>query len=388
VLKKILIAGFCFLLMLSASGQITPAETEADGKSLELYNATRWTELLAFCRTSFESGIDFPLLRMRAGYSAFILGNYSECLVQYKKVLKVEPANETAIYFCYLSNLLLNNSSVSRFYAAKLPEITRKYEKIKRWKLNAVQGEFSFKKTTDSLRGNAIYQRIGVNFQPGFRTDFSISGALYSQVISETAFIAVRDSDNINIAQKELYARIGFSATHNLTLTGAFHYLYTPFNNFVYDNTVAMAGIKYHSPYINIQVAGNFANLADSTFNQYDATVSTYPFGNQKLYTITRFSYANDFTFSQVAGFGIAKGIWLEANLVAGSYSKLIENDGLYVYNDIDRKKFKAGASIYAVLFRKLTASLSYTGERKLKIFTTDNFFNQHSFNASLTWNF
>ena len=388
MLKKILITGICFFCLLRVNGQLTSRETKADSTSLELYNSGSWRELLKFSKTVFANGTDFPLLRMRAGYSAFVLGNYSECLVHYKKALEKDPSNEIAIYYCYLSNLLLNNDLPSRFYSSKLPQITRDNEKIKRFKVSSLQAEYSVKKPTNADRGTAQYKRIGIKFQPGFRTEITASAARYRQLISEPSFTAVSNNENIDINQKELYGRLAFSATCNLTLTAAFHYLYTPFNNFIYKNKVIMAAIKYHTPYVNIQLSANLAHLADSSFNQYDGIFSTYPLGNQKIYTISRISFGNDFTFSQVAGFGITRYSWIEGNIVAGSYHKLIENDGLYVYNDIDRKKFRSGITLYALLFRRMTASVNYTFERKLKIFSTNNFFNQNSINGSLTWNF
>lgn len=344
--------------------------------------------MLLFGKHSLIEGIDFPLLRMRIAYAAFVTGNYSECLKNYEEVLEKDPNNETAIYYCYLSNINLNKINSAGYYASKLSPSTRSILQIKKIKPLSVQLETAHKSMSDATRGNATYYRIGAEVQSGFRMYVSCSRAWYNQLISEPAFKAVRDSQHINIDQKEWYGRIAFSATERISLIGAFHYLFTPFNNFVYHNKVLLTGIKYHSPYADFQLTGNFANLADSSFNQYDVSVTTYPSGNLKFYTLSRISYGTDFTFSQTAGFGLSSNVWLEGNVTAGTYRKLIENDALYVYNDIDTKKLKTGATLYFLLFKKLTATINYTWDRKLKIFTSNNSFNQHSFNCSLSWKF
>jgi hypothetical protein len=89
-----------------------------------------------------------------------------------------------------------------------------------------------------------------------------------------------------------------------------------------------------------------------------------------------------------MAGFKAIKGLWAEANVTLGSYDILLDNDALYIYNDIDTKQLKAGGSIYASLSKNLTLSLNYTFEQKLKIYTTATSFYQHSFNSGLSWSF
>ena len=131
-----------------------------------------------------------------------------------------------------------------------------------------------------------------------------------------------------------------------------------------------------------------FGNMTNKTYNQYDLTISTFPLGNTNLYTISRAAYGDALTYSQVAGYRVAKPLWLEGNITLGRYNNLLENDALYVFNDIDSKRFKIGGSAYIAITPKSLLSFNYTFDQKLRYGTTGNYFNQHSLNTALSWKF
>ena len=136
-------------------------------------------------------------------------------------------------------------------------------------------------------------------------------------------------------------------------------------------------------------ITDNMNNNSDSIYKQYDLALSLFPLGNTKLYTITRGAYGDkNFTLSQIAGYRMAKNIWLEGYITFGKFTNLLENDALYVYNDIDEKQFKTGGSLYAQISKKFMLSLSYTFNQKLKYNTINKYFYQHSITGGLTWKF
>ena len=94
------------------------------------------------------------------------------------------------------------------------------------------------------------------------------------------------------------------------------------------------------------------------------------------------------FTISQVAGFNVTKNTWLEGNVTLGNYNNLLDNDALYVYNDIDQKRLKVGGSIYALISKQILLTFNYTFDQKLKYHTANQNFNQHSITGGLTWKF
>ncbi len=386
--KKLLILFISSLLFVNTRAQETETPAAVDLHSLSLYNSAQWESLMIYGREKISSGIDFPLLRMRTGYAAFMLGNYSQSLLQYEKVLDAEPDNSIALYYVYLDNLYLNNITAARYYATKLPAETQAEQKINKIKLSAIEAEFSYKMPSDTFRQNAQYFRFGLNVQLGYRLELQQSAAFFNQMINEPRLSPVIvNRQRVDIREKQYYSKLIFAATGKLSLIGGFHYVSTPFNNVVYNNTIVFGGIKYATPFVHLKAMANFGNISDSSFNQYDATVTVYPMGNTKLYSITRAAYSDDFTVSQVIGYGITKNIWLEGNITLGKFNNLLENDALYVFNDIDQKQFKAGGSVYALLSKKVLLSLNYTFEQKLR-YKTQITFHQNSLNGGISWKF
>ncbi len=397
--KRILMIIIGIAMAVSVNAQSVETVAEVDVHSLDLFNAGQWKTLLVYGKEKIASGVDFPLLRMRTGYAAYMLGNFSQSLIEYKQVLDADPANATARYYVYLDNLYLNNTTAARFYAAKLPAETRVHEKIPPVKIASLQTEFSLKMPTDSFRGNAQYARVGVNLNLGYKFELQQSVAIYNQVINELKlnpnpylppFLQpIQNPTHINIQQREYYAKLIYAATGKISLVGGFHYLYTPYNTLKYSNTILFGGIRYATPYVQVAATAHAANIANRSFNQYDGSIKVLPFGNMKLYSITGAAY-NDTTFtaSEILGYGISKKIWLEGNITFGKFTSLFENDNLYVFNDIDQKQIKAGGSIYASLSKNLLLTLNYTFEKKLRFATRSNNFYQHSINAGLTWKF
>jgi len=386
--KGILTIIFTALLNLFLFAQDDKSVAEADARSLELYNNAQWKQLVAYGNEQLAAGVDFPLLRMRIGYASFITGNYSRSLLHYKTVWDADKSNMIALYYVYLNNLYLNNTIAARYYAAKLPPETKVSENITAFRISGVDGEFSYKSTDIQSRDDATYVRAGLSIQAGYRLELHQSAALFSQKLSEPALTGVSNNLHISNNQKEYYARLSYAATGKLSILGGYHYLYTPFNNLVYNNHIGFGGIQYTSPFAHVKLMASAGNISNISYSQFDVTLSLFPLGNTKLYTVSRVAYGNELTYSQVVGYRIARPLWLEGNITLGKYDILLEKDALYVYNDIDQKQFKAGGSLYLILSKKGLWSVNYTFDKKLRFNTINNHFFQHSLNTAITWKF
>lgn len=378
---------FCIFYSI-AEAQFASSTQAADEHSLQLYNEHKWKELLQSGKESISSGVDFPLLRMRTAYAAFMLGNYSESLKHYKSVYDKDKENALALYYVYLNNLYLNNLSAARFYAGKLSTEVKASEKLKAVKVSSAGIEYSYKSPDIIERGNAQYGRASVATQLGYRLELHQSVSFYNQVINEPKLTFVTNNTNINIKQREYYGKLTFAATGNVSVIAGGHYLYIPFNNYIYNNVIGFAGIKYAGPYVQLEGMVHLASIRDTSYNQFDAVVSTNPLGNLNFYTITRGAYSKDFTLTQVVGVKILKNIWLEGNATFGKYNTLIDNDALYVFDDIDIKKSKVGGTLYVLAAKKVRISLNFISENKTKYGTTSNNFHQYSTTGGILWNF
>lgn len=379
----------CMCCML-ANAQVQPATNASavDAESLRLYNEGKWKELMDYGIQQLQAGAEFPLLHMRVGFAAFKMKNYSVSLKQYEIVYEADQNNAVAIYYLYLDNLFLDNIAGARYYAALLSTDVKTSEKIKSFSMSGLHLEYSYKQPSIIARGDATYERFGADIQLGYRLTLEQSVAFFNQHIDEPKLTSVTNNQDISIAQKEYYAKFLFSLNGRTSLVGGMHYLYTPFNNFIYNNYIGFAGVRFNTPYVQFQALIQAGQIRDSSFTQFDASLKTYPLGNSKLYTITRAGIGSDFAFTQVVGVEALKNIWLEANATLGKYRKMLGNDALYVYDDIDTKKMKIGGGIYFLLGRTALLKINYTFEQKIRYGSLQNTFNQNAITGGISCNF
>lgn len=361
---------------------------EADAESYRLYNEKKWSELLTYGKTAIAANVTFPLLHMRTGYAAFALGNHSESLKQYQIALQQDPENVTALIYCYWNSFYLNERGLARFYAGKMSPALRTSENINSPVISGVDLEYSYKATDIASRGNARYMKFGFDTELGTRLHCQNAVALFDQTIQEPLFTDVTDNMNIKINQKEFYTKLRYIASEKIQLITGFHFLHTPFNNFTYTNFIGFGGLKYLTPYLHVQGLLQTGRVRDATYTQLNASFTLYPKGNNKLYLITDGAISRDPALTQTIGLRISKKIWVEGRTTLGQYTTLLANEGLYVYNDIDRKKFRVGGSLYHILSNGLALQCHYTFDRKELYARTGNYFNQHSLTGGIQWSF
>ncbi|MGF2410786.1 tetratricopeptide repeat protein [Ferruginibacter sp.] len=390
--KLIIVTLLVFLLATTATkAQTNISFAAADSQSYALYEKAQWKTLLLFGKEAIANGQDFVLLRMRMGYAAFMLGNYSESIKHYETVLKEDTYNSTAHYYIYWSRVNLNQPEMAMAEVKFLTPgmIADKNSRAAAFTNAAV--ELSFKQASVKSRGNSMYTRVGLGnrFSHGFHIQQSI--ATYQQKISEPLLTAVTKNTNININQVEYYNRVMFNLNRNWQLKTAYHYIYTPFNNFRYHNHLLLAGIKYNGTYLNIQADAIIGRITDTSTQQYNLQLDLYPLGNLNLYSFSTASFRQQkesaFNFRQVIGVKLLKQLWLEGNITIGEFKNYAENDALYVYNAIDVNKQKTGITGYILLNEKLSAQIGYTYEQR-QLFGTTSTFNQHSITGGLSWKF
>lgn len=370
----------------SAQGSLTIAE--ADVESYRLYNEKKWSELLVYGKAAFAAKVTYPLLRMRTGYAAFALGNHSESLKHYQIVLEQDPDNFTALIYCYWNSIYLNERGLARFYAGKMSPALRTSENINDPVISGINLEYSYKSPDIDTRGDAQYVKFGFDTELGARLHWENAVALFDQTIQEPLFTDVTNNLNIRINQKEFVTKLRYTASEKIQLIAGFHYLHTPFNNFTYTNVIGFGGLKYLTPYLHMQGLLQTGRIRDATYTQLNATFTLYPKGNNKLYLITDGAISKEPALTQTIGLRIDKKIWIEGRTTLGQYTTLLANDGLYVYNDIDLKKFRVGGSLYYILTMGLTLQCHYTYDRKQLYARTGNYFNQHSLTGGIQWSF
>ncbi len=380
---------FIILILISVNSSAQRAFTydEVNIKSYSLYEKGSWKELISYGNDAIANGQDFTLLRLRIGYAAFMIGNFSEAVKAYEKVLMNDSYNETAHYYLWLSRKYLNQSELADKHLAYLSAETLQKENQHKFAFTGVGIETSFKTTDLVGRGNTLYNMFQLQNRLGWNLHMSQALSFFNQIIQLPSTVAPTV-----INQLEYYHKLTLNLNTNWQLKAAYHYTNTPINAKVYQNHSGLLGIKYSSNYFEVQADGIYSKMYDSTISQFNFQVGYFPLGNQKLYGISTAIYRNrtygsGFNFKQVLGAQVAKKIWLEGNLTLGSFQDLYENDALYLYNAVDKNNYKAGIMSYITLGSKCILELGYTMEqRNLYLKTTT--FNQNSITGGLKWKF
>ncbi|MFT3912400.1 MAG: hypothetical protein QM737_23435 [Ferruginibacter sp.] len=363
---------------------------EVNTTSYALYEKADWKALLHFGKEALADGEDFVLLRLRIAYAAFMLNNFSEALKHYDAVIKSDRYNETAHYYSWLCLGYLNKSALA---GAHVKYFSKEHkEKFHPIAFTRTGIEASYKYTDYTQRDHSFYTRFDISNRWGWNIHMDQAFAIYNQTINEPLLVYVKDNNNINVNQKEYYNKLSINLGRHLQFKAAYHYIYTPFNNFTYQNHAGMFGLQYSGNYFDVQADAVIARLVDSSQQQYNLQLGLYPLGNLNLYgfSTAMFRNRNDksgFNFKQVIGAKLFKNIWLEGNATFGTFSNLFENDALYLYNAIDKNKLKAGAALYITIGKKCTVQACYTFEKR-EFYNRTITFNQHSITGGLSWKF
>jgi len=371
---------------------------EVNTRSYALYEKADWDGLLSYGEQAIQSGQDFTLLRLRMGYAAFMLNNFSQAINQYDAVLTKDSYNSTAHYYLWLCRKYLNQAELAGIHLKYFTKEALEKEGLKPVSITGAGFEASFKTTDATTRGNTFYGMAHVQNRFGWNIHMDQAGAFFNQTIQLGNIVLPvfpprpPQPNNVLINQKEYYNKITANLGNHLQLKAAYHYTNTPIGNVVYNNHSGFVGVKYNSSYFDVQADAIFSKISDSSISQYDATVGIYPLGNLNLYS---FSTAilrsrpsgSAFNFRQIIGCKVLKSVWLEANATLGSFNDLLENDALYIYNAIDKNRFKAGLTGYISITPKCTLELGYTLEQR-ELYKQTTTFNQHSITGGLSWKF
>jgi hypothetical protein len=385
------------LLSIHTMAQTSLTYDEVNTKSYALYEKGSWKELLAYGKEAVEAKQDFTLLRLRMGYAAFMLNNFSEAINQYEFVLKNDSYNSTARYYIWLCRKYLNQTELADAQVKYLSKEVIEKEKLKKIAFTGVGIEASFKTTDNNLRNNTSYEKLQIKNRFGWGIHMHQAVALFNQSIllanvPRPGFPPPPLYRNTTINQTEYYNKVTANINSHWQLKTAFHGTQTELDNTIFQNKTFLVGAKYFNNYFDVQADAIFSTVSDSSISQYNAQLGIYPLGNLKLYgfstaTIRNRPNSSAFNFRQILGVQVLKKMWIEGNVTLGSFNDLLENDALYIYNQIDKNLFKGGLIAYVAISPKCTLDLGYTFEQR-ELYKTTNTFNQHSITGGLSWKF
>ncbi len=365
----------------------------ADSKSFALYEKQDWPAVISFGKEAIAAGQDFILLRLRIGYAAWMLHNYSEAIKQYDQVLLKDKYNQSARYFSWLCRINLNQPELASIHQKYFfDETISTIKKTKKNQLKTVAIESDFKSTNSINRGNGVYYRLAASAQLGWHLNMQQSIVSFQQTINEPQFVEIDRNNDIHINQKEYYNLTTYNIDHHWQIKGAYHLLYTPFNNYIYYNHIGMLGLKYFGNKANLQLSYASGLLTDTIIHQVDVTADFFPVGNLSIYATTNASLqfrnqSQQINLQQTIGCMLHPKLWVETNFTIGKFSNRLEQDLLYVYNAVDPNLTKIGLHVYYAANKNLIFQLGTINEKRT-LYGSNYIFNQQTLNTGITWKF
>lgn len=444
--RRILIISLLLLAGLTSNGQQDNGFRYADSLTYSLYMEKNWNELVSEGRKAIGYGHDYYYMRMRIGIAFYERRNYAMSAIHFKKALDYNNDDQVALEYLFYSYFLSGRSwQAWSLMNSFFPENRERILKESRLKHNTISLE-SF--ISDTKTGGIISDPDiwFADPEPGSQivTDYFLNNSIlashqlgtnvnyfhaYTNLIKQNYLHYYDgsysyDLDPQSVIQNQYYGSLSFFTSGGWSFSPAFHLIRSSYNS-VYFATQGMNVnvIEYKSNLsgfyggINVSKATGFLTLgleagyiSFNTVQNFQGTLSAviYPLGNSELYfggSISTIRKSNDpgapasFTEGAMAGFSVARRIWIELSVLSGYLDHFAGNNGLYIYNsaDILRNKIfariiipfhKAGLTLYggAGMSAYYSNFKNFDGE----VSSSSNRINYISINytGGLSWNF
>jgi hypothetical protein len=384
---------FGFSNAIKAEEQVT--FNQIDSISYHFYMTGNWDALIETGELSLANDIDFKWLQQRLGYAWFMKKQYFRSMKHYEQSLQFDQSDETSHLYLYYIGLNTGNISYARAHAGKLSEETQKQIGYKSTKIvNAIDFEYNLKISQETeLRDNAHYMRIGINALPANNMNLYLSTARYNQLFDYT-----KESN-----QQEIYGSLQYTFTPGTSIT--FAYQHAKSQVFADPDTSRINGNLFFGK-IKQQLNRFDASLTYANFNNQWTKSSQSGFhlgtafsGRKHIYLKSSLFLINEsgfnfnnieynynrLIFKQTAGFNPFKNIWTDAFLVIGDQYCFADLDGLYIYNNQDPTKFKAGFTTSVSIGKHLSVSMSFNFDKKY-IYQYEQNYYQYGITGGILW--
>jgi len=398
-LRKFQINFVLSILLIYGAGNLKAEEQltyyQLDSLTYQYYLNGNWDKLIETGEKSLANDIDFKWLQQRLGYAWFMKKQYYRSMKHYEKSLQFDNSDEISHLYLYYIGLNTGNFSYARAHAAKLSEETQQQIKFKKSQIvNAVDFEYNLKIPQETeLRDNAHYFRGGIHALPLENFSVYVSLARFNQLFEYT-----KESH-----QQEMYGAIQYSLTPSTSMKVA----YQSINSQVYADpdtsrntgNLFFGKINHQLNRFNLSLSYAYFKNLWTTSGQTGLQLGAAFSGDSKIYLSGSLYHINesgiDFNnktynynrliFKQTAGFSPMKYIRTEAFLTLGDQYCFADQDGLYLYNNQDPTKFKAGLTVYAYIGKHLTLNMTYNYDKKL-IYLFDQYYYQHGITGGIVW--
>lgn len=403
--RKLILLAFAAAFVVPLAAQPVSKYTYVDSATYRMFSDGRWKSLDSIGRLAIAAGNDFPYLRMRMGYAAYMRGNYDRSLNQYAISMKQDPTNQGVLEMRAINNLFLGRTEAAEYFYGKLDDTIRKKYTTRAFDLISgldAEGGSSF--PNDSTRRNSGVFRAGLRTRIGWRWTLYQSYGYFAQTVTGTPPVPNVPPPTINVKQNDYFIRTKYQATANLNFMLGYHfYAYSTkpnrepppgvphYGTVDFKGNILFAGTTVFLPRVSLNAQAAFASQDSSKMQQYSLTATYMPFGNLNFYVLAT-AYLQQGTTTRVVpspgiGFHPQKRVWIEGTFTYGNFNNLYEGEGVYIVNMYDNSQDRISASAHVMLSKHLFLNLSYLQEHKFyQNQTSKVMYSQPTITGGLSW--
>jgi hypothetical protein len=411
VYKIIIILCVFFIPGIATQAQNKPDPKETDKTTLALFKAGKWDELADVCENAIDDGLDFYLLRFRAGVAYYKKEDYLSAARHFEKAINFNPMDLISMEYLYYSYVFTGRESEELALIYEMPlKLKKKLQVYSKFIYGAyAEGGYTFNQefsdqtqrgfmsmpnfyNEQRIQNSITYLDIGLMHQLDrnvkvFQSYNNISTAYTHQFLEQ--FSGPKNFDTKS-TQDEYYLNINFNLGKAWNLATAFHYMYVKSENveLKYDSSVYPWIANYNlvkSPendfvvllsltkltgHFRLGLKNSVSNMNSATQFQNTAEIIFYPLGNLNFNTISNATLflnrawgekiKSSGIFDQSAGIKISGNLWMEAGYTFGYIYNYNENDGFIVFNNPEKISERIKANFIIPLSRHIQLSLRY----------------------------
>jgi len=409
---KVIILLFAILLSgVALKAQNKPDPKEVDRITLSLFTAGKWDEVIDKCESAIDEGVDFYVLRFRAGVSYYKKEDYLSAATHFEKALIFNPVDIVSMEYLYYSYLFVGRESEELALISVMPlKLKKKLQVYSKFIYGAyTEGGYTFNSDFSEQRqngfqrlpnlyneqkiGNGItYIDLGLMHQIGknvkiFQSYNNVSATYNEQIMEKINGLKNFDTKT---AQDEYYLNINFNLGKAWNLITAFHYMYTRsedvdlrYDSIVFpwishydlvktpeNDFIALLGITKLTGHFRLGLKNSLSNMNNASQLQNTAEIVFYPLGNLNLYTITNATFFTNKQWGgetkssgildQMAGWKVFENLWMEAGYTFGYIYNYNELDGFIIFNNSDRISNRVSLNLISPISRHIQLSFRY----------------------------
>lgn len=446
-MQKIILFLLIITSFVSIKAQDTIGYLQLEQKTTEFYFSSQWDSLIIVGNLGLANNIDYFYLRTRLGVAYFYKENYGKAISNLEKAKKMNPSDEFANSYLYLSYKYMGRDLDAEVVGKTLSDTLRKSELFRKTPLfsglyleigansagsyiPADMTKLSSNVSETSSKANALqYGFLGLKNQvtPWLSLFYgysflSTSSTIYTyQRVAPPLFVKKSLSD-IFVKQQQFYISSKIRIARGLNLNPYFHSINLKNDlssiSFSGDSTLLIrdyiVGVGVSKQLGNFEFGGEISKnkMNNTNHTQVMGSLAWYPLSNKNLYLVGNVTSISSkrqgssspskgnpstFYFTGKIGGKLYDKVWGETAFYGGNIQNSHIGSGFIFFNTLDKYNMMANATL-SLLLKKVTLSLKYqyssfTGQKESKdnvgkTNITEFKFNKQTIIGGLLWNF